>query len=134
MLTYPRYAFDVIGQLFFSRMFGFLAQAADVRGYIAALDTLMPIVTAAANMPSYLRPFFLMGGAVLPHIRKAMTSVKTIEVAAKDAVGERFTLIKNGDAGGKEDILNSLFEVMETKGEKVDFGLTEITVEIYVAL
>jgi hypothetical protein len=30
--------------------------------------------------------------------------------------------------------LNSLFEVMETKGEKVDFGLTEITVEVYVAL
>ncbi|KAI4657680.1 uncharacterized protein J4E78_006068 [Alternaria triticimaculans] len=128
------YAFDVIGELFFSRMFGFMAQAADYRGYITALDCLLPMLTTACVMPSYIRPFFLTGGAIFPRILKALMSLKNVETAAKDAVAERSALMKKGEADGKDDILNSLFEVMETKGAKVDFGLTEITVEVYVAL
>jgi hypothetical protein len=134
MLTCFRYAFDVIGELFFSRMFGFMAQAADYRGYITALDCLLPMLTTACVMPSYIRPVFLTGGAIFPRILKALMSLNNVETAAKDAVAERYALMKNGEADGKDDILNSLFEVMETKGEKVDFGLTEITVEVYVAL
>ncbi|CAN9187219.1 unnamed protein product [Alternaria alternata] len=128
------YAFDVIGELFFSRMFGFMAQATDYRGYIAALDRLLPMLTIACVMPSYLRPLFLIGGAIFPPIFKALISVKSIETAAKDAVDERSALMKKGMTDGQEDILSGLFGVMKTKGEKVDFGLTEITVEIYSAL
>ncbi len=115
-------------------MFGFMAQAGDYRGYITALDCLLPMLTIACVMPSYIRPFFLTGGAIFPRILKALMSLKNVETAAKDAVAERSALMKKGEAEGKEDILNSLFEVMETKGEKVDFGLTEIIVEVYVAL
>jgi hypothetical protein len=133
-LTYSRYAFDVIGELFFSRMFGFMAQAADYRGYITALDCLLPMLTAACVMPSYMRPFFLIGGSIFPRVLRALMSVKNIETAAKDAVAKRLALMNKGESGGRENILNNLFEIMENKGEKVDFGLTEITVEVCVAL
>jgi hypothetical protein len=115
-------------------MFGFMAQAADYRGYITALDCLLPILTAACVMPSYIRPFFPVGGSIFPRVLKALVSVKNIETAAKDAVAERLALMKKGESGGKEDILNNLFEIILTKGEKVDFGLTEITVGVYIAL
>jgi hypothetical protein len=134
MLTYSRYTFDAIGELFFSRMFGFMAQATDHRGYIAANDCLLPMLLTASVMPSYVRPFYLTGGAIFPRILKALMSLKNVEIAAKDAVAERSSLMKKGEADGKDDILKSLFKVMETKGEKVDFGLIEITVEVYVAL
>jgi hypothetical protein len=133
-LTRLRYAFDVVGELFFSCMFGFLSEATDYRGYIAALDCLLPILTTACVMPSYMRPFFLVGGAVIPRVFKALMSLKNIEKATEDVVTERFALMGKGDAENKKDILNSLFEVMQEKGDKVDFGITDIKVEVYVAL
>ncbi len=38
------YAFDVIGELYFGRMFGFMAYSHDHENYIHSLDTLMPLV------------------------------------------------------------------------------------------
>ena len=115
-------------------MFGFMAQATDYRGYVAALDCLLPILTMACVMPSYIRPFFLTGGMVIPRVFRALMSIKNIEKAADDVVAERLALIEKGEAEDKKDVLNSLFEVMQEKGDKVDFGVTEIKVEAYVAL
>ncbi|KAF4464320.1 pisatin demethylase, partial [Fusarium albosuccineum] len=128
------YAFDVIGQLFFSQMFGFMKDRHDYGNYIKSLDTLLPILTAASVVPTYLRTPFFLGGAVVPGIFKALKSVKAIEIAAEHCVRQRQQLVGNGIAGDKNDILEDLFDIWANKGEKVDFGLTEIKVEVYVAL
>lgn len=135
------YAFDVVGQLFFSRMFGFLEAGHDHRGYIKALDLLLPILCAASVMPTYLRTPFLMGGALVqPRVRKALTSLTDIDNAAAACIAEREALLEASDrrAGGEKeqpsDILASLFATMHDKGDKVDFGRTEVKVEVYVAL
>ncbi|RYO45162.1 hypothetical protein AA0116_g13383, partial [Alternaria tenuissima] len=66
------YTSDVVGELFFSRMFGFLDGAYDYGGYIGALDLLTPFVAVACVTPVYLRPLFLLGGAVIPQVSRAL--------------------------------------------------------------
>ncbi|KPM40754.1 hypothetical protein AK830_g5821 [Neonectria ditissima] len=128
------YAFDVIGQLFFSRMFGFMKDRGDYRGYIRSLDLLLPTIATSCVLPAYLRPLFLLVGAMVPRIYKALGSLKEIEEASKSCVAERQQLIDSGDNSEKKDILSSLFEIVHEKGEKADFGTTEVQVEVYVAL
>lgn len=128
------YAFDVVGQLFFSRMFGFLEAGHDHRGYIKAPDLLLPILCAASVMPTYLRTPLLMGGALVqPRVLKALTSLTDIDNAAAECITEREALLNKSETE-PTDILASLFATMRDKGEKVDFGLTEVKVEVYVAL
>ncbi|KAH7161064.1 cytochrome P450 [Dactylonectria macrodidyma] len=128
------YAFDVVGQLFFSRMFGFMKNKSDYRGYIRSLDLLLPILTTSCVLPSYIRPIFLLGVVMMPGVYKALGSLKDIEAAAESCVSERQRLVESSDASEKKDILSSLFDIVRDKGEKVDFGMTEVQVEVYVAL
>ena len=124
----------MIGQLFFSGMFGFMETMRDHRGYIQALDLLLPILCAASVMPTYIRPVFLLGGAVIPRVFRALKSIGDIEKAADSCISERQALLRNGQDVETKDILGSLFDIMNKKGEEIDFGLTEVKVEVYVAL
>ncbi|KAK7417270.1 hypothetical protein QQX98_004704 [Neonectria punicea] len=42
--------------------------------------------------------------------------------------------VQIGDTSEKKDILSSLFDIVREKGETIDFGTTEVQVEVYVAL
>lgn len=114
-------------------MFGFLNNGGDHNGYIRALDLLLPVLCAVSVMPTYIRPFFLLSSAVVPKVFRALSSVKEIETAAKKCVSERQSLLEKGDDVEK-DVLNSLFEIVRNKGPELDFSMTEVTVEVYVAL
>ena len=46
-----RHAFDVIGELFYGSMFGFLTERRDVGGYMETLDGLIPFFTIASCRP-----------------------------------------------------------------------------------
>lgn len=115
-------------------MFGFLQSSCDYRGYIEALDRLVPILTASAVMPTYLRSLFLTCGALVPQVFKALRSFRHIETAAEACVMERQRLLADGASAKKNDILGALFDIIREKGEKVDFGIEEVKVEIYTAL
>lgn len=130
------YAFDAIGQLFFSRAFGFLRHGHDHAGYIRALDLLVPTITVACVMPGYLRPLFLISGALLPQIPKALRALKHIEDASEACVAERQQLHSHmaSSAQAPTDMLEGFFTIMRQKGERVDFGLTEVKMEAYGAL
>lgn len=130
------YAFDVIGELFFSRAFGFMEFAHDHAGYIRALDLLVPMIAIACTMPSYLRTFFLISGALVPQVFKALKALRHIEDALGACVAERQQLHdQSPPAQAKpEDMLESFFSIMREKGDKVDFGLTEVKMEAYGAL
>ncbi|KAF7557115.1 hypothetical protein G7Z17_g924 [Cylindrodendrum hubeiense] len=128
------YAFDVIGQLFFSRMFGFMKDKSDYRGYIRSLDLLVPILTTSCVLPTYIRPLFLGIVVLMPGVYKALGSLKDIEKAAESCVSERQRLVESGDVTENKDILSSLFDIVREKGEKLDFGMTEVQVEVFGAL
>lgn len=115
-------------------MFGFLKAEHDHLGYIRSLDLLLPILTVSSVMPTYVRSFFLLGGAIFPRVLKALQSLGEIDKAADLCIAQRQDLVEKGEDGEKKDILSSLFQVMHDKGEKVDFKLSEVKVEVYAAL
>jgi hypothetical protein len=119
-------------------MFGFLKNAHDHQDYIRALDLLVPITAVASVMPPYMRPFLFAGGAISSHVRRASTALRHIERASDACVAQRRRLRGSSDGrgveDGRKDMLDGFLDIMHEKGEQKDFGLTEVKMEVYVAL
>lgn len=138
LIAVDRYAFDVIGELYFGRMFGFMQHSHDHGDYIEALDALMPTICVSAVSASYARPFIMASSLLIPGVRKGLKAIDHIAAAAKSCVATRVQA-ESGTAGDEEtgprrDILQQLLEIQQTKGEKVDFGIGEVELEAYVGL
>lgn len=131
-----RYAFDVIGELYFGRMFGFLETGGDHGSWIESLDLLMPFLCMTAVAPTYVRPLILTSALVVPGSLKALKAIDNIGVAARKCVAERFDKLNAGKDEGEHrtDISEQLYEIHREKGEKVDFKIGDIQQEAYVAL
>lgn len=127
------YAFDVIGELYFSSMFGFMRKRDDHGGYISALETLLPILCTASVLPSYARVPLMLSGFLIPSIRAALKSLAKIQEASLSCVRDRMVLKEKGEAS-REDILERLFRVYEDRGDNVNFNVTDIQVEVFVGL
>ncbi|KAF5963566.1 pisatin demethylase [Fusarium bulbicola] len=123
-----------LGQLFFSRMFGFLKEGGDHQGYIRSLDTLLLALAVTSVMPTSVGTLFLIAGTMFRSVRRALTSLNEIERAAELCIAERQEILKNGETVERQDIMSSLFDIIQEKGDKADLGLTEAKVEVYVAL
>lgn len=127
------YAFDVIGELYFSSMFGFMRERTDYGDYIASLDTLLPVLCAASVMPTYLRGLFLSSGMLLSSARKALKALQNIEQASATCVQERLqSNIVETDT--REDFLGKLLAIHENKGKEQDFDLANVQTEVYSGL
>jgi hypothetical protein len=115
-------------------MFGFMKGAHDYGGYIHALDLLIPFIAVACASPTYMRPWVLVSGAMIPRVFRALKALRHIENASEACVMERQHLISNGKVDEREDMLQSFFDIMRVKGDQKDFGLTEVKMEAYGAL
>jgi hypothetical protein len=119
-------------------MFGFLKNAHDHQDCVRALDLLVPITAVASVMPPYMRPFLFAGGAISSHVRRASTALRHIERASDACVAQRRRLRGSSDGrgveDGRKDMLDGFLDIMHEKGEQKDFGLTEVKMEVYVAL
>lgn len=127
------YAFDVIGELYFSSMFGFMRDRCDVRDYIASLDILLPVLCSASVMPAYARAPFLASGLLLSSVRKALKALGNIEQASATCVRGRLQSRSDEDHS-RADILNKLLEIHKQKGGQQDFMMTDVQTEAYVGL
>ena len=56
-----RYTFDIIGELFYGRAFGFLDEGKDQNDWIKSLDKMIPFVCLMGVAPPILRPLIGMG-------------------------------------------------------------------------
>lgn len=111
-----------------------MREKSDHRNYIKSLDTLLPVLAVVSTLPTYLRTLCLVGGAMIPKVLAALSAIKDIEVAAESCVAERQSLLDSGSHTESKDILSSLMDISSNKNDKIDFGLTEVKVEVYVAL
>jgi hypothetical protein len=129
LIKYSRYAFDVLGELFFGKRFGFMSEHSDVGGYMKTVDSLLPAFTLAATVPSYLTQTFLFSTILLsPSVRGALGSIQYIEKAARDAVERRKQeMMDPSDA--KRDMLRKMLEINAERGEKINFSIDHIRVE-----
>lgn len=127
------YAFDVVGELSFGNMFGFMEKDTDIGGWIGALDALMPVLCIAAIAPTYLRPIIMGSAILIPTVFKALKSFEGIHTAAVDVVAKRVKEINAGTAD-RIDMLQQFSKIVREKGDKVNFTDSEVTLEAYIAM
>ncbi|PSN62351.1 cytochrome P450 [Corynespora cassiicola Philippines] len=128
------YAFDVLGQLFFGRMFGFMSEAKDYRGYIRATELNLPVRICASTMPSYMRSVFLGSGFLIPRIYDSVQSYLMLDKEGQICVEERKSSLEAGEIPKQKDLLVFLLDLMERRREKGDFQLSDVQVESRSAL
>lgn len=130
-----RYAFDIIGEVFFGAMFGFMENRCDYGDYILTGDLLLPVFTLVAIAPTYLRPIIQITAIVAPSVRRGLKAMGAITQNAKNAVAKRAKELSDPETPPpRRDLLQQEFDLMHAKGEKVDFGIPEIETEAWVAL
>lgn len=114
-------------------MFGFIEHSKDHESYIESLETLLPVLCAAAIASPMMRFSILGSSMISSRTRKAMKAIDHIAAAARSSVaGRRSESVKLEEQ--RQDLLHHLLQIVEDKGEKVDFGLGEVEYEAYVAL
>lgn len=128
-----RYTFDVVGEVFFGGMFGFLEHSEDHGAYIASLDALMPVLCISAIAPYYLRPLIMCSAIVIPAVFRAVKAIEGIQQAAIAATQKRLGEMRAGEAT-RTDMLQQLFAIVQEKGEKVNFSEREATLEAFIAM
>lgn len=134
-LTCPlRYAFDVLGELFYSEVFGFMRQRTDIGNYMKAIGSLLPVFTIRVIIPSYLRkPYLISTKLFSPSIRAALGAVKHLENAPKAAVqGRKEELEATQDH--KQDMFRKMLDISADRREEVRFTCYDIVVESHSSL
>ncbi len=91
-----RYTFDVVGELFFGRQFGFMRDEHDYGQYIKSLDTLLPGIALSAVLPSYIRLFHSSIGLLFPTIRNSIKGFNEIRAASSYWTNARQEQIQAG--------------------------------------
>jgi hypothetical protein len=127
MLTYFRYTFDVIGELFFGRMFGFIHSGKDVGGYIGAVDTILPHAIKMAVIPIWQRPLQILMIPFSAKFRDAIAKFNALATASKQYVDQRLNAKSD-----RKDMLEKLLGVMREKSP--DFDITDVYTESYTAM
>lgn len=128
-----RYAFDVVGELYFGRMFGFLEKSVDHNNWIHSLDLLMPFLCVTSVAPSYIRNLILMSALVVPGSVAALKAIENIASSARVLVAKRIG--EHTDSKfQRTDIFQQLCDIHVEKGNKVDFQTGDIEQEAYGAL
>ena len=129
-----RYTFDVLGELFYGSMFGFMRERTDMGNYMKSIDSLLPAFSIGGTVPSYLTKLFLISTILLsPSVRGALGAVKHLEAASEAAVKKRKQEIED-NTDDKHDILRKMLEINGERGEKIDFTIPHIVVESHSSL
>lgn len=128
-----RYAFDVVGELYFGRMFGFLEKGVDYNNWIQSLDLLMPFLCVTSVAPTYVRNLILTSALFLPGSLAALKAIDNIGTSARACVAKRFAA-ESASEYQRTDIIQQLYDIHKEKGEKVDFQMGDLEQEAYIAL
>ncbi|KNG89231.1 cytochrome P450 [Aspergillus nomiae NRRL 13137] len=129
------YAYDVIGELYFSKMFGFLQAGGDHLGYIDATEDLVPVQFLAANMPTYVRGLFMLTGFLFPKVRRALGALENLTDATNKMLKDHLATLQSDSESEsqRQDILSKLLEISHKRGEELDFVLDDVKMESFGA-
>ncbi|KAL2822160.1 cytochrome P450 [Aspergillus cavernicola] len=127
------YAYDIIGELYFGKMFGFLDAGGDHLGYIKATEDLIPVQTLAGNMPTYIRGIFMLTGILLPKVRGALSALGNLTDATNGMLKDRLAAVHEGGKSERADILGKLLDISTRNGKELDFVLDDVKMESFAA-
>ncbi|EEQ85215.2 cytochrome P450 oxidoreductase [Blastomyces dermatitidis ER-3] len=106
------FAFDVLGEVNFSRSLGFLETGADVDNNIAAIDQFLSYVSLIGQIPT--ANYFFLGNPILPLIFSSYEKMNKVQEFAIAMVKER-----RQNPVSRKDILAALFEVHDSSPSKL---------------
>jgi hypothetical protein len=107
----------------------------DHQSYIASLDTLLPVLTAAGVSSPVVRGLILGSSTFSSAVRRGLKAIDHIADAARGCVATRSSAdVKSESQPNRTDLLHHLLEIAKNKGEAVDFGKGEVEYEAYVAM
>ncbi|KAK7742957.1 hypothetical protein SLS63_000525 [Diaporthe eres] len=125
------YTFDVLGELYYGEMFGFMKDREDHNNWIWALDKMIPFVCFAGVTSPLLRPLVYAAMAVLPLGKQIGEGSKNIAESSSRLMEERFDGRVSTE---RQDMAHQIFQIYKEKGEKVDFGWGDVQQESFGAL
>ncbi|KAL8864300.1 MAG: hypothetical protein Q9174_007402, partial [Haloplaca sp. 1 TL-2023] len=129
------YAYDVIGELFYRKMFGFMHENKDIKGYMHAIDSMVSMFAIGGTLPSYLvRAYFFYTTMTSPLVRRALGDLGLIKTGTKMAIEERKKEPASQKSDNKHDILRKLLELNADRGEELNFTDQDIHLEAITAL
>lgn len=128
-----RYLFDIIGELYLGKQFGFMKEEGDYGGYIESQHLFVATVSWAAFLPSYAQGPLMLTGLILPSTRKAFAALGRLEKLAIDCVTERQHHLREGSSR-RQDHLAKVLAIHNERGEKVNFILEDVYMEAFIAL
>ncbi|KAF3802730.1 Cytochrome P450 monooxygenase gsfF [Colletotrichum gloeosporioides] len=125
------YTFDIIGELFYGRAFGFVDEGKDQNDWIKSLDKMIPFVCLMGVAPPILRPFVGIGCMLTSAGKEIAKGVKNIGESSarlmKDAYESRLE-------APRTDMAQQVFSIYEKSGEKFDYRWGDVEQESYGAL
>jgi cytochrome P450 len=121
------YAFDVIGELFFGRPFGFIKERTDFCGYLSAVDNLLPHSIRMGVLYAWMRPIQFLMVPFSSSLQAGIRVFNKLKGSSWQLVEERV-----GKKSARTDMLAKLLQVAEEKGP--DFDLTDVHTEAYTAM
>ncbi|KAI9841181.1 MAG: hypothetical protein M1837_000969 [Sclerophora amabilis] len=108
------FAFDVLGEINFSRQLGFLKSGSDVENMIAAIDMVLQYVSVIGQVPKL--HYFLLGNPLLPKLVPGFEDANQILGFSLKMCRERLQ-----NPVERKDILTRLFETHKASPEKLSF-------------
>ncbi|KAK4554665.1 hypothetical protein LTR86_008167 [Recurvomyces mirabilis] len=134
-----RYAFDVLGEMFFGREggFGMVEKGIDYNGWCNTLTTIPNIGASNTYLPYGLRTIWMLGEIVLGG-RTAREGVSGISKLTADSIAvanERLEQRTRDPAVAEQpDMLNKLMDVAEKRGTELGWSVHDVTTEVYAVI
>lgn len=128
-----RYAFDVIGELYFGEQFGFMKEGTDHGTYMESTWNLVSALAWVAMLPRYAQKAVFAGGFAIPSVRRGSAVMQNMMHTAKQRVAERQRNIREGKPT-RQDLLGKSLTIHHERGEEENFLLEDAEAESYTAL
>ena len=134
MNSFARYAYDVIGELFFGHSLGFIENRGDEGGFLASLEVMLPVLTIAAASSPLVRGLIMGLFTLSSTARKGLKGMNHIIETARASVDKRASAVAEPGKGERKDLLHNLLNIVSSKGDKLDFGIEDVKNEAFAAL
>jgi hypothetical protein len=127
-----RFTYDIIGELFFGKAYGFLDQERDIDNLMAAAAAVAPFEGMMGMAPSWLNPFMVWMLAI-PSIARGVMNFRKVKAVGKKVVAERLRAVQS-HAETRTDMLGKMLKIVWEKGEKYDWSVEDVEQECMVAM
>ena len=131
-----KYTFDIIGEIFYGREggFGFIRDNIDYNNWCHLMDVMPNPVAALTYIPWGFRNLYFLTQLIYPETRAGAKGFFTVIEQSHAAVKQRLDDIRDGKPVNRNDVLSKLLDIVNESGEKRDFGILDVTTEIWTMI